>query len=655
MHDVRGERGSLSRRGAWAIALALAASASPAAETGPAPEAKFRSPEAVRFSPDGKRLAIADRTYGELAFADLSREDLASSRISVRVSLAAEPSALVWSRDGSRVWVSERGAGSVAEVDAAGGRVLRRFAVGSSAVGLAVSEAANRLVAADPEGDSVAVYDLPPGTLRGRVAVPRRPSYLALSEGGDLALVAHALPAKPATDPTTSALVTAVDVEKAARAGDVALPPGSVNLREIRFAPGGARAYVLHTVGRFHVPTTQLERGWVNTNAVSLIDVPARTCAATLLLDHPMEGAADPWGLALSPDGQALFATAAGVHQLCRIDLAGLQRFLEGKIPEGHRLARAGDYGPGAESIWHRVQRDPSQVAELVNDLSALYAADLILRVALPGKGPRSADLSPDGKLVAVAHYYSGSISVLDAATLKPRLNLSLGPEPSAPGPALEARLGEQIFHDATYCFQHWMSCATCHEEARADGLNWDLLNDGIGNPKNTRSLVWSHLTPPMMAAGVRADLRAAVHAGFVHIQFHEPEQRTVELVEAYLRSLAPKSSPRLSGGELNERARRGREIFSSEETRCATCHPAPLYTDLKSYDVGTKGPFDRAASFDTPTLVELWRTPPYLHDGSANGLRELFVERNRGDVHGKTSHLSPEDIDALVEFLLSL
>ncbi len=449
--------------------------------------------------------------------------------------------------------------------------------------------------------------------------------------------------------------MTFLDPGSLAKLCDLSLPPGSVNLREIRLAPGAGRAYVLHTVGRFHVPTTQLERGWVNTNAFTIIDVPARACVATLLLDHPMEGAADPWALAISREGNTLYATAAGVHQLCRIDLAGLGRFIEGKIPEGHRLARAADYGPGAENIWHRVQRDRKEIAELVNDLSALYAAELIQRVPLPGKGPRSADVSPDGKLVAAAQYYSGSIAILDAATLKPKLALPLGPQPNPEGEETHARLGEEIFHDATFCFQHWMSCATCHEEGRADGLNWDLLNDGIGNPKNTRSLVWSHRTPPMMAAGVRNDMPSAVKAGFIHIQFHEPEKRTLELVEAYLRTLEPAPSPRLAGGQLSERARRGRDIFFDPQTLCATCHPPPLYTDLKSYDVGTKGIFDKTSLFDTPTLVELWRTPPYLHDGSANTLREVLVERNREDAHGKTSHLNAEEIEDLIEFLLSL
>ena len=56
-------------------------------------------------------------------------------------------------------------------------------------------------------------------------------------------------------------------------------------------------------------------------------------------------------------------------------------------------------------------------------------------------------------------------------------------------------------------------ACAgsTVGPDARADALNWDLLNDGIGNPKNTRSMLHSHRLPPVMITGIRAKAEDAV------------------------------------------------------------------------------------------------------------------------------------------------
>jgi cytochrome c peroxidase len=64
----------------------------------------------------------------------------------------------------------------------------------------------------------------------------------------------------------------------------------------------------------------------------------------------------------------------------------------------------------------------------------------------------------------------------------------------------------------------------------------------------------------------------------------------------------------------------------------------------------------DKASDrFYSPALVELWRTAPYLHDGSAVSLREIVTTCNRNDRHGHTSGLAPQEIDDLVQYLLSL
>jgi len=114
--------------------------------------------------------------------------------------------------------------------------------------------------------------------------------------------------------------------------------------------------------------------------------------------------------------------------------------------------------------------------------------------------------------------------------------------------------------------------------------------------------------------------------------------------------------SPRLVNGQLSKSARRGERLFNSREVGCARCHPPDLYTDLRRHDVGTLGRFDRRIDrFYTPTLVELWRTAPYLHDGSAATVRDILTTKNPADWHGKTSHLTSEQIDDLIEYLLSL
>jgi len=187
------------------------------------------------------------------------------------------------------------------------------------------------------------------------------------------------------------------------------------------------------------------------------------------------------------------------------------------------------------------------------------------------------------------------------------------------------------------------------------DGLNWDLVNDGVGNSKNTRSMLLAHRTPPAMAAGVRPAAAAAVRAGLSHILFGVVGEEEAAVIDGYLKALRPVPSPHLENGRLSPAAVRGRSLFESNRTGCYQCHPAPLYTDLAAYNVATKRPWDHHASFDTPTLIEVWRTAPYLHDGRYRTVKELITRGKHGRQRGDIGKLNDRQIDELVEFVLSL
>ena len=209
------------------------------------------------------------------------------------------------------------------------------------------------------------------------------------------------------------------------------------------------------------------------------------------------------------------------------------------------------------------------------------------------------------------------------------------------------------LFNDASLCFQNWQSCATCHPDGRTDGLNWDLLNDGIGNPKQTKSMLLAHKTPPAMVSGIRDTAEAAVRSGIRFIQFVQRPESDAVAIDEYLKSLTPSPSPHFADSRLTQAVERGKLIF--DRAGCAKCHPAPLYTDLDKHEVGTGAGRDKDTKFDTPTLIELWRTAPYLYDGKAESIRGILKEFNKEDSHGETSGLTEQEIDDLEKFLLSL
>ena len=184
--------------------------------------------------------------------------------------------------------------------------------------------------------------------------------------------------------------------------------------------------------------------------------------------------------------------------------------------------------------------------------------------------------------------------------------------------------------------------------------MNWDLPNDGIGNPKNAKSLLLAYNTGPVMSLGVRASAAIATRAGLESVLFAKKSEVVAVAIDEYLKSLQPLPSPFLVEGQLSKAALRGKSIF--QDAGCAGCHPAGLFTDFRPYDVGTVGPFDNPSDrFITPTLIELWRTAPYLHDGSAATIRDVLTTRNLHDRHGRTSGLTNPEIEDLCEYLHSL
>ena len=197
------------------------------------------------------------------------------------------------------------------------------------------------------------------------------------------------------------------------------------------------------------------------------------------------------------------------------------------------------------------------------------------------------------------------------------------------------------------------------------DGYNWDLLNDGMGNPKNAKSLILSHQTPPSMWRGVRDKIEdgwdtdtmglQCIRTGFRFIHFTVPDEEKCKDIDAYLRAEKPVPSPFLVDGKLSAKAERGKKIFEDPKIGCAKCHPAPLFTDKKKHDVNTKFYFNDTNEFDTPTLVEVWRTAPYLHDGRYMTMRDVFKLGTHGDVGGAVGDLTDAQIDDLVEYVLSL
>ena len=145
---------------------------------------------------------------------------------------------------------------------------------------------------------------------------------------------------------------------------------------------------------------------------------------------------------------------------------------------------------------------------------------------------------------------------------------------------------------------------------------------------------------PPIVQRLVRAVLAGCI----------SPAQPVA--IDEYAKTVTAVPSPYLVNGTLSESAKRGEALF--QQAGCATCHPAPLYTDLQAYSVGTGKDREADMKFDTPTLVEVWRTAPYLHDGRAATMLDMLKSEASGAQHCP-SGLTEEQLADLAAYVLSL
>jgi cytochrome c peroxidase len=228
--------------------------------------------------------------------------------------------------------------------------------------------------------------------------------------------------------------------------------------------------------------------------------------------------------------------------------------------------------------------------------------------------------------------------------------------------------LGKQLFHAARVpdlTTDRWISCATCHLDGGMDARTWLGFPDG---PRNTPALFGVGSTLPIHWSGDLDELQdvegtfRAIQAGTGLVEgeaydsLGPPHAGLSEGLDALAAFMASLKVPRSPYAIPQNEFERGEKVFT--QLGCDTCHTSPLYTDLQLHDVGTGDPklernsHGRGTQFDTPSLLGIWATAPYFHDGSAQTLADVLHVANE---HNVASKLNENEMKDLLAFLLAL
>ncbi|MFZ5439765.1 MAG: c-type cytochrome [Myxococcota bacterium] len=278
------------------------------------------------------------------------------------------------------------------------------------------------------------------------------------------------------------------------------------------------------------------------------------------------------------------------------------------------------------------------------------------------GAGPSGIAVTHDGKTAFVYNSFDHSLSRLESTN--GRVN-NVGTTRLTTEERLSpaAAAGRRLFFSAVDARMNnpstGISCATCHLEGREDGHVWNFP-DG---PRQTPSLAGRKTmqTAPFHWNGEFNDLLAFMtHTVTNRMGGSGVTPAMEEQVAAFIDSMPVADNPHAETPA--EVLARGRSAFDKAE--CGSCHGTATFTDNSFADVGTYvrgGPVvDNPGllphgGLNTPSLLGLARTAPYLHDGSAQTLKARIMNGKTLDLHGKTSRLSDQEVDDLVSYLKAL
>ena len=571
-------------------------------------EPVYYSPAHICLSPDGRRAYVANQTANTISVLDV-----AARKVIDEIPVGRRPTHVAISPDGRTLFVTCLYAYTVDIVDVDQRQVVRSLRTGFEPMGLALSADGRRLSVANAVANTVSIFDLDAGARQYELPVGRFPRYLAETADGRRLIVGNAQSRDVSIiDPNSGRVIETRSLGR------------STQMRHVVCTHDGRWAILTTLVGHDEMITMQMERGWINSNGLTVIDLQETGRYVTVLLDRLLSGATNPWALALAADDQRLYVSLAGMHQVAIVDLPALLKLVG--------------------------QTTPNQVQRLSQDVEILERLGIARRVDAGGLGPRGLALCERTGELLVANYFSDTVSVLDAETGAVKSVIQLGPEQEMTA----WRRGQMLFNDGRICYQNWYSCASCHQEdATVDALSWDLINDGTGNPKNVKSMHDGIVTPPAMWSGIRPTQNVGVMAGQRFLGFLPDDEVQAALMQYIGR---PRRAPNPYRRVAPEASARGKRIFY--RARCDSCHIPPLFTDQKKHDIGLTGytsEVDFRSRFDTPSLLECYRTSPYLHDGRAATLQAIFADHNPGNAHGRTAGLSVTELDDLAAYLRSL
>jgi YVTN family beta-propeller protein len=587
----------------------------------------YASPLEVLLSRDGARLYVLCQQSEEVRVLDA-----ATYAVIKAIPVGHVPRGISLSAKGDRLFVTNTWDDTLSVIDTAALAVTATWKTGAEPSGVLEDKAGSRIYVANRITSDVSVLNAQTGEEEKRLMAGRGASYLTPSPDGSRIYVTHVYPNLTAHRTAPESEITVIDTARAVVSDRMALH-GIAGVFHVAFSADGRLGAVAGYHPKNLVPLAHLEHGGAFAYTLTLFGADVGK-PVEIPLDELERYASQPFGVVISPDKSRIYVTIGGSENVAVIDIPRLMRFLQ-----SHPRPQSGSFA---------------------YDLAA--SGNYVVARIPVGHNPRGLALTGDGRKLFVANRLEDTISVIDTRSNRVASTIAM----AGPKTVNVLRHGEQTFYSARYSFQAQISCSSCHIDSTFDGLTWDLEPDGFGRDivdnkmlegvKNTDPYKWNGGNPNLPTeCGPRTEK-----------YFWRSEQYdnlTLADLTIYIRNMPTRPNRwKLPGREMTPAQERGRMLFVravdkfgkpiDEYNRCVYCHSGPKGTNQKLFDVGTRKPTDNGGLLKSPPLTEIALTAPYLHDGSARTLEEIWTVFNLEDKHGRTNDLTKDELNDLIEYL---
>ncbi len=576
-------------------------------------EAQTKSAGLLNLNCTGNLIACSNRDSGTVTILKWPGLEVLHE-----IKVGSHPEGVAWVGDSNQLACCVYGDDKVLLLDAESGKVTNAIDVFDEPYAVVSSSNGKTLYVTLEYPGQLLRIDMPAGTIKATWNAGHMPRGLAMSADDNFLLVTEYL--------TSRLLKMSSSDGTIQRTWDGA---STDNLsRQIVLAPGDQKAYFTHIRSR-------ITAAHGNGSIFPYVSVARLTGEKEgTRLRVPMDSlrgarvTANPWDCDVSADGKRLAVVFAGTNDMYVCRIVG-DDFVELDYDNGLKL----------------------------------------------GNNPRAVRFTPDGSTALVYNALDFEVVEYNLTDGKPIARAKVTANPLTE----ELLLGKQLFYTALQPMtaRSWISCSSCHPDGDADGRTWQNP-EGKRNTQPLAGLSWTH---PVHWSADRDEVQDFEHTvrgklmqgqglmkGTLPEAFGEPisgRSQALDALAAYTNSHKFPMSPHSKNG-LTDAAKRGKDLFFSTTTRCATCHSGPLFSDSQpksisefvTHDVGT-GQDDPTElmrhAYDTPTLLGVYRSAPYLHHGTAATLEDVLTTTNKADQHGVTSQLTASEVSDLVEFLMAL